>query len=170
MRIVASLLGLTLLGCQATPPPSTSSAVASPPIARPATAPEIVPPAPRQPLARLNPRRQRLQVGEAPGKARPKAPRVGVVVVTPQQELRSPQLPPPPAYNYVPRAAEPRPNDTLEQIRRSQARIDTFLAQEQERLRQNREFLAHRPQPGGGLTPEMERIAYPQLALPQVGP
>lgn len=44
---------------------------------------------------------------------------------------------------------------------------EAFVAQEQERIRQNNEMLMNRPQPGGGLTPEMQRIAYPQV---QTGP
>lgn len=42
------------------------------------------------------------------------------------------------------------------------------MAQEQERIRQNNEMLMNRPQPGGGMTPEMQRIAYPQVSVPQM--
>ena len=50
-------------------------------------------------------------------------------------------------------------------MKESQARIDSFMAQEQERLKQNQEMLSSRPQPGEGLTPEMQRIAYPQAGM-----
>ena len=185
MRIVAGLLALTLLGCQSSSPSASTSVAPEPARVATSTPSEVVPKAPRQPLARLNPRRQRLQVGEAPLRPRPLPQKVGVRVVpsVPRPEpvvvqvFTPPPAPPVNAPVYyappvqvqssrpsVPTQAWPPP--ALSRVTQSQARIDAFMAQEQERIRQNNEMLMNRPRPGGGLTPEMQRIAYPQAASP----
>lgn len=169
MRIAAGLLALTLLGCQSSPPAASTRVAPEPARVVTAASTEVIPKAPRQPLARLNPRRQRLQVGEAPLRPRPLPQKVGVRVVSPETQPErvvvqvftpppAPQVPSPrpmvPGQGWPP----PAPSRAMQ----SQARIDAFMAQEQERTRQNNEMLMNRPRPGEGLTPEMQRIAYPQ--------
>lgn len=76
MRLATALLALGLLGCQAAPPPS--QAVVPAPVAGQPPVEKA-----RRTLARLNPRRQSLEVGEAPQAATPPRPplKVGVRVI-----------------------------------------------------------------------------------------
>lgn len=84
MRLATALLALGLLGCQAAPPP--------PPAAAPAPVASQPPmEKTRRTLARLNPRRQSLEVGEAPPAAVPRRlpMKVGVrVIPEPVQQPR----------------------------------------------------------------------------------
>jgi len=178
MRIALGLLALTLLGCQSSSAPPLTSA---PEPVRVVTSapPEVAPPAPRRPLVRLNPRRQRLQVGDAPPQARPRPRKVGVQVLyappqAPPQSLPVYQprvsvqvmIPSVPTSSWPPPAAAPRAT-----VARGRAQVESFMAQE-ERIRQNNEMLMNRPQPGQGMTLQMQQISYPQMNYrqPQIGP
>ena len=177
MRIALGLVALTLLGCQSSSTPAVTSA---PEPVRVVTSapPEVVPPAPRRPLARLNPRRQRLEVGDAPPQARPRPLKVGVQVINAplparpiyQPPISFPQVQVQPIPPRLPAASWPPPAVPSMGVARGQAQVEAYLAQERERIRHNNEMLLNRPQPGGGLPPEMQRIAYPQVAQPQIGP
>lgn len=156
MRIAAGLLGLTLLGCQASSPTPT---LASKP--EPTRLIALATPEARQPMTHLNPRRQRLQVGATPLSLRKPALRVAARTV-PAPTVMHQKQPRIPTESWPPRAS-------LKRIQESQARVDSFLAQEQQRLRQNQLFLNNRPLPGEGLTPDMQRIAYPQVTVPAEG-
>ncbi|MBX3171504.1 MAG: hypothetical protein KF760_29115 [Candidatus Eremiobacteraeota bacterium] len=164
MRIAAGLLTLTLLGCQSSSPAPTAVSAPEPARAVTSATPEVAPPTPRRPLARLNPRRQRLEVGEAPPRPRPEARKVGVQVPAgPAPRVHPPVYYAPPLQARVPVQSWPPPAPA--QARRSPAQVDAFMVQEQERIRLNNEMLLNRPRPGVGLTPEMQRIAYPQAQL-----
>lgn len=167
MRIIAGLLGLALLGCQSSSNAPLSVMQPEPTRRVNGAAPEVAPPGPRRPLARLQPRRQRLEVGEAPRPPRPRPQKVGVQVISsPGQAPASPaQRVNPPVYYAPPVQVGPAPQipkqgwppPALARARKSQAQVDAFM---------NNEMLLNRPRPGFGLTPEMQRIAYPQVALP----
>lgn len=168
MRIAAGLVGIVLLGCQSSSNAPHSATPPEPTRIVAYAAPEVSPPVPRRPLVRLNPRRQRLEVGEAPRPPRPRPQKVGVQVIPTVQAPAAPAPRVSPSVNY---ASSPQipvqgwPPPARARVRKSQARVDAFMAVEQERFRQNHEML-NRPRPGMGLTPEMLRIAYPQVGLP----
>ncbi len=135
MRIAASLLGLALLGCQSSTPAPNAARAGEPTRVVTSSISSGVATPPRRPLTRLNPRRQRLEVGEAPRRPRPRPQKVGVVVISSQIPVQG-----------CPPAAPAR-------ARSSQARVDPFMAH------------WDRPRPGVSLTPEMLRLAYPQSPL-----
>jgi len=183
MRIAFGLLVLTLPGCQSSSTPPVSSAPEPARVIASSAPREVAPPAPRRPLTRLNPRRQRLEVGEAPQQTRPRPLKVGVQVIPippqaqppvyqPQVQVRVSIPPPPPFLNQA--QARVRQNNEMllnrPQAGGGQAQMEAFMSQERERIRQNNEMLLNRPQPGGGMTPEMHQIAYPQVVQPQIGP
>lgn len=167
MRIAPALLALGLLGCQSAPPPQAKAAQPAPVVLSQAHS-EIPPPPPRRPLARLNPRRQSLEVGEAPVQPVARRPmKVGVQVVP-----QPPQYTPPPSPRVHIEVQTQTGNaaqiEALVAQQREQIRLQneahlTQLAQQREQILRQNEWLMNRPQPGQGLTPQMQQIAYPQV-------
>ncbi|MBS2035678.1 hypothetical protein JST97_11875 [bacterium] len=176
MRVTLALLSLALLGCQSTSvPPQSNSAPPSPLVTQ-----KQRPEQQRRPLVRLNPRRQSLEVGEAP--PAPELPRrvpmkVGVRVL-PESPPRPAISPPQPGRLLDPRQQQIQSlNESLaaqhQQIQRQNEAILAEQQRQREQIqRQNEAILAqtqqaalwnNRPLPGQDLTPQMQQVAYPQV-------
>ena len=182
MKLAHGLLALSLLGCQSDSPDLSIRPAQPVPAIIPHPRPEVAPTPPRRPLARLNPRRQHLEVGEAPAppilpRWRPmkvgvrivpeSPPRVGRLMDQNQAQLQQLNQ----SLNAQRQQRIERQNEALlaqeaeqrQRIQRQNELILAMQARQSEQIQRQNEALMNRPLPDQALTPQMQRVSYPQF-------